>query len=503
MTRELDIITQGATGSFYLFCRLLFFARFGDMPFDEAKYLFLLADRLDGVRKGETGRLIVNLPPRTLKSFFATIAFSIWWLYHFPQHKIMIASYKQQFASELLREISVILRSDLFHHLFPEFGLAVDNATEIRTKAGGLMKTVSFESAPLGSGFNLLIVDDPVQSDQADNPSAHEKCLKFYNSSLATRMNDRINPRVVIVMQRLAADDLSGRLLETGHYDSLVLPLAAIEQERLRYGNSELFERSPGEFLNPKRMTPESFEQWKAELGQDFHAQLQQKPAASTSFQFKAEWLKPLAASSPNAFTIQSWDTARSTSEDSDYSVCLTWGFFPEDDGRFELVDIVRKRVSEAELAGFARQLAQKFQPARIVVECMDAGYIIAEHLQNGFSIHRARHSSSKVERLLDCRPLFEAGKVYVCNTAHWSAAYVNELMAFPHGRHDDQVDATSLFLNWAMREMRGRNDEPGLRKHPPAIATGTRYTGPGILQVGRRTIPGKDGMPNLRPKRR
>src|ERR1700761_3565257 len=164
MTRELDIITQGATGSFYLFCRLLFIARFGDMPFDEAKYLFLLADRLDSVRKGETGRLIVNLPPRTLKSFFATIAFSIWWLYHFPQHKIMIASYKQQFASELLREISVILRSDLFHHLFPEFGLAVDNATEIRTKAGGLMKTVSFESAPLGSGFNLLIVDDPVQS---------------------------------------------------------------------------------------------------------------------------------------------------------------------------------------------------------------------------------------------------------------------------------------------------------------------------------------------------
>src|ERR1700755_3198044 len=95
-----------------------------------------------------------------------------------------------------------------------------------------------------------------------------------------------------------------------------------------------------------------------------------------------------------------------------------TWGFFPEHGGRFELVDIVRKRISEAELAGFARQLAQKFQPARIVVECMDAGYIIAEHLQkSGFSVHRARHSSSKVERLLDCHPLFEAGKVYICNT--------------------------------------------------------------------------------------
>ena len=165
----------------------------------------------------------------------------------------------------------------------------------------------------------------------------------------------------------------------------------------------------------------------------------------------KSAWLQRFRLAEPPAFDriVQSWDTANKPSELSDYSVCTTWGVKGP---RFYLLNVLRKKLSYPELKRAVVEQNALFNPQSIVIEDRASGtQLIQDLIGDGLS-HVARYSpdGDKIMRLHAQSAVIENGFVFVPEEAPWLADYLAELLAFPAGRHDDQVNSTAQFLAWA-----------------------------------------------------
>ena len=284
-------------------------------------------------------------------------------------------------------------------------------------------------------------------------------------NTLLSRLDDKRTGAIVIVMQRVHVDDLTGFLLaQSDEWEVLSLPAIAECDEAIPLWGDRMHLRKSGEALSPKREPLDVLDALKLQIGSDaFSAQYQQAPAPPGGAMVKRHWVKrysELPPASERLFTLQSWDTASKGGPDNDWSVCTTW--IVSRKKLWYLVDVWRQRVDYPTLKASVQTLAKKWAARRVLVEDAGAGTSLVQELRGRVSgIIAVKPNGDKVSRMAVASAKFEAGQVLLPERASWLPDLEAELFVFPGSRHDDQcnsisqalLDKNNSFMLWLSRE--------------------------------------------------
>jgi predicted phage terminase large subunit-like protein len=432
--------------------------------FEPNWHLDLLAAQLERVRLGTCNRLIVNLPPRLLKSHTASVAFPAWLLGHNPAIQVLCISYAQDLSDKLARDCRVLIMSPFYRALFGTMLSAERNAVaEFETTDGGYRLSSSVGGVVTGRGADVIIVDDPMKADDALSDARRQSVHDWYDNTLRSRLNRQDKGAIIIIMQRLHADDLVAHLQETESWDVLSLPAIAEKDERYTlitpYGR-RIIQRKAGEVLHPALLSASALESLRQSMTEyNFAAQYQQDPQPPAGLIVKREWLKFYSEEDkPDRFDqiVQSWDTACKVTELSSYSVCTTWGVKGQ---KMYLLNVFRQRMEFPELKRRVRELATLRRASIVLVEDKSSGTQLIQELRaDGFSRVQAAPSNNddKIMRLRAQTAKIEGHFALFPKKAPWLDAYLLELTDFP---------TPSTTIRWTPRS----TPSPGSRKRQPS----------------------------------
>jgi predicted phage terminase large subunit-like protein len=425
-------------------------------------HIEVIAAELEACRRGETKRLIINVPPRSLKSHCASIAFPAWLLGHDPSAQIIVASYAQDLASKLSSDCRTLFASSFYRDLFStRLSPQRQAVQEFMTTRQGFRLSTSIGGVLTGRGADFIIIDDPLKPDEALSDTQRKAVNDWYDGTLYSRLNNKRDGCIILIMQRLHEDDLVGHVLGMEPWKVLRFPAIAEENEvhviQSSYGcGMQRFKRSAGEALHAAREPLEVLNRLREAQGEyNFSGQYQQAPAPLGGGLVKAQWFKTYSeADLPAKFetTFQSWDTANKPTELADYSVCTTWGV---KDKHAYLLHVLRKRLGYPELKRAVREQAEAFSPQTILIEDKASGtQLIQELVSEGtHAIKKYEPTMDKIMRMHSVTSTIENGFVHLPEKAAWLAEYLHELSCFPKGKYDDQADSTSQALDWFKRQ--------------------------------------------------
>lgn len=407
-----------------------------------------LAAKLSEVRNGKTRRLIINIPPRHLKSLAASIALPAWLLGHDPTLAIINVTYGQELSDKFARDCRAILQSAWYQSVFAtRLASSRSSLGELVTSRGGFRMATSVGGVLTGRGADVIIIDDPSKPTDAMSESRRTAANEWFDGTLYSRLNDKTKGAIVIVMQRLHEDDLVGHVLKKEGFEIVSFPAIAETDEvfdvETPFGRRR-FERRAGAPLHPDRESLETLERIRATIGDyNFAGQYQQRPAPAGGGMIKEAWFKRYRpGDQPASFDqiLQSWDTASKPTELADYSVCTTWGLI---ESNFYLLDVYRRKVDFPSLKRAVVELSQRFQSSTILIEDKASGTQLIQDLrESGLSrVQPFAPDGDKIMRLHAQSATIEGGFVHLPTEASWVADYVRELTTFPAARHDDQVE--------------------------------------------------------------
>jgi predicted phage terminase large subunit-like protein len=451
LARYAEILRDDFVG----FAHRAFLELYPGREFESNWHIDVLAERLENIRSGRSKRLIINLPPRSLKSFLGSVAFPAYLLGHNPSAEILCTSYGQDFANDLALPCRTLMLSPFYQALFStRLSDERQAVEEFKTTAGGARRAVSWTGAVMGRGADFIIIDDPIKADDALSETRRAAVNESFHTSISTRLN-RDTGAIILIMQRLHANDLTAFVQKDEHWDVIALPAIAKHNEiyaiHTPYGRRTISRRE-GQVLQPQRQSLQTLiERRNAQGSRTFDAQYQQNPHGAENAIIQRDWLAYYDDNTkPSEFdtTLQSWDTATKPGENNSYSVCTTWGIR---ENRFYLLDVVRERLGFRDLKLKAISLAREHKPTTILVEEQSSGSPLLSELEaKGFPVQAIPSgSASKAERLYARSNMFESGRVLLPRKATWLDAYVDELTTFPDSDFSDQVDSTSQALTW------------------------------------------------------
>ncbi len=415
-------------------------------------HLEAMAEHLNAVERGEIRRLIVNLPPRYLKSICMSVAWPAYLLGRNPQTRLICASYAHRLAHKHARDCRALMQSRRYRSLFPETRLlpGENTAQKFLTTQRGFRLGASVGGGLIGEGADSIVVDDPLHPAQALSRTARAACIRWFEQSLLSRLNDKAEGRVVLVMQRLHAHDLAGHLLEKGGWHHLCLPALAERTTHHTLGHWS-HRREAGCPLHEARESAETLARLREEMGSaTFAAQYQQNPLTAAGSILRAEWLHSFdslpdeareAMAQGTARPVQSWDCAVKSAACHDASVCLTalWH-----EGMHYVLDV---RVFRLEYPALRREVlaaAAHWNPGHVLMEDAALGQALLQDLkrESTLPIIGIRPHLGKIERTAATSPLLESGRVTLPAPAPWRPDFESERASFPHGTHDDHGDA-------------------------------------------------------------
>lgn len=431
---------------------------------------YLLACALGGIP-----RLAICLPPRHLKTICATQALPTYLLGLDPSRRIICISYSNELTRAQARDRRRIMNSDWYRAIFPGTRIASgggsDTAVELRTTENGGWYATSVNGTITGRGGDLIIIDDPIKPNDIMSKAERDSVNAWYGSTVSTRLDDPTKGRIIIVMQRVHGDDLVGHVmgLHGDLWTLLRIPAIAKEGEVYQLSDTEgdVYVRQPGELIDPDRMDEDALERQRGEMGSyNFHAQYLQNPQPEAGNLVRREWFGTYSLDDrqthPDA-VIMSWDTAFGEGRNSDYSVCITWEVRG---GRYMVTDVFRQRLEYPDLKTMAIEKANARRADYVLIERAASGLGLGPDIRPHVAARVISRPprGDKIMRLQMASSLIEGGHVLLSeDKPHWHAGYMEELIGFPNGRYDDQVDATSLFLNW-VRGMAFRSRVDGQR---------------------------------------
>jgi predicted phage terminase large subunit-like protein len=456
-----DFLRAALRQDFYSFVRKVFETVSPGDAFSPNWSVEAITYALEKVALGETTRLIINIPPRNLKSICASVALPAFVLGHDPTKRVICVSYADDLAKKFSNDCRAVMRSDWYRRIFP--GTAIDKAkdteTEVQTTKRGYRLATSVGGTLTGRGGDLIIIDDPIKPQDAQSKSIREKSIQWYENTLLSRLDDKQHGGIVLVMQRLHMDDMTSHLLNKGGFEHLCLPAIAEKKETipLKHGQSHL--REVDDVLDPIREPREALDGLRTGMTPlVFSAQYQQRPIPLAGNLIKKNWIQFYEGSVPweeNEYHVTSWDTAMKSSELADYSVGTVWTI-QERGKRIYLIDLVRDRFEFPDLIKAALRLHRKWGfhlPKRynnLIIEDKGSGTSLIQALknermynyQNNLKLH-----GDKITRLEAQAVLFANGAVHFPAKAPWLDDLMEELLAFPGVKHDDQVDSISQAL--------------------------------------------------------
>ena len=413
-----------------------------------------IAHYLEEVAAGTVRRLIITMPPRSLKSIAASVAFPAWLLGRDPRRSIVAVSYAEGLTEKLAMDCLKVMEASWYRDAFPAAGLARSRMkrTDFTTRRGGGRFSTTVGGTLTGRGGDLILIDDPHKPEDAASDVKRNAVIDWYRSTLLSRLNDPEHSAIVLIQQRVHEADLAGTLLEQGGWVHLDLPAIAEEEQSINLGRRGVMQRRPGDLLHPSRLPRAVLDERRAELGSYvFAAQYQQRPAPLGGGLVKWDWFRryttpPLPQ--PGDRIVQSWDTASKATEANDWSVCTTWRVR---DRRAWLLDVYRAKLEFPDLRRQIHAQAAHWSAQLILIEEAGSGVQLIQDLrgESRLSVRGLLPRDDKATRLLSVSHLIEAGQVAVPGEAPWLADFQREVSLFPNGRHDDQVDSLSQFLRW------------------------------------------------------
>jgi len=412
---------------------------------------------LEEVRAGRIKRLIINLPPRYLKSILLSVAFPAFLLGHDPRRRIIGISYGTDLAAKHARDFCSLVQSPWYQGAFPQMRIARSADCDVFTTERGFRRATSVGAALTGFGGDLFIIDDPQKPVDAQSEPLRNQLNQWYSNTLISRLDNKETGVIIVVMQRVHQHDLTGYLLENSG-DWTLLSLSAIAQvdEQVPIGNGLFHQRRASEALHPEHESLAALERLRREVGSDvFAAQYQQAPVPPGGAMIKRQWLRyyrqaDLPERTYRTKMIQSWDTAAKNGAQNDWSVCTTWLVV---DKQYYLLDVTRGRYEYPQLRSIAVDLAERHKPDAVLVEDTSVGIALAQELKTLVKrpIKPISVEHDKVGRLYVNQHKFEAGLVLFPEGAAFLPELEMELLSFPQAKHDDMVDSISQALSYKL----------------------------------------------------
>lgn len=426
------------TAEDFAYSRLIAYAALQYPDYQTAHHHRLIARKLEAVERGDIKRLMIFMPPRHGKSMLASEFFPAWYLGRNPDKYVIAASYAQELSDDFGRKVRNQLRDETFKAVFPDCKLSGDSmsARRFSTEEGGAYFAVGVGGPVTGRGAHLLLIDDPVKNrEDADSETIRRKIVEWYTSTAYTRLMK--GGAIVLIQTRWHEDDLSGWVLENGKHEGWeILNLPAISDS--------------GEALWPEQYPLDRLEEIRSTIGpRDWSALYQQKPAPDEGNFFKREWVR-WYDEAPEHLRIYGTSDYAVTDGDGDYTAHAVWGVDPNDN--LYLLYLWRGQTDSLVWVEVLIELIKQFTPAQWGEESGQiiksiGGLIDKRQREAGAYCYRKQFASTrdKATRAQAFRGRMVQGKVYLPKKAPWLDSFLHELLIFPAGKHDDQVDCCSL----------------------------------------------------------
>jgi predicted phage terminase large subunit-like protein len=427
------------------------------IPFKPNWHLEAVTYKLSQVATGLVRRLIITLPPRSLKSLCASVALPAWFLGRYPSERVVVISYSDLLARNHSNDFRRLVNDPLYLATFPNMRLDRESDREIVTTKRGKRIATSIEGTLTGLGGNLIVIDDPLKPGDAMSEAVRARVIEWYRSTLLSRGDDKTRTRIVVVMQRVHENDLVGHLQEQGGFEVLNLPAIAEEPQTYDLGGGRIYNREYGELLHPEHEPATVLLELKREMGPiAFSAQYQQRPIPAGGTIIKKKWLVSYDDISwhEGDRMVLSWDIALSEMETGDYSAGVVLLIRNE---VFFVLEVVRGRFTFEVLKRKIIELKQKYLRATLLIEESPISLGLIQSLrERSINVVTDKPDKDKRARLIAQTDLFAGGSVRLPRRAGWLQDFVAELLAFPGG-HDDQVDALTQALAWGRQLWRRR----------------------------------------------
>lgn len=407
-----------------------------------------------------------------MKSILVSVMFPAWvWLKN-PERRFLTASYASQLATRDSLKMRIIVQSPLYQRIFqPKWQLSDDQNQKLRfdNTSMGYRIATSVGGGVTGEGGDIMLIDDPLNAMDASSAPLRDEAVRWLKTVMSSRANNAKRNCRIMVMQRLHEEDPSGHVLKddagANSYERLILPARYEVKPKVKSRTSLNFvdpRRTEGELLWPERFDDKAVKELETDLdstglGQS-HAQLQQDPIMPGGGLFKREWWKRYdKAPSSILETAQFWDCAQKPGISNDYTVCATWA---RTANGLYLLHLWREKTTAPLLEEMARSLYQLMRPDAIIIEDASAGSSL---IQNLFADQEVTYpvipfhpgNRDKEVRASAAAPTVHSGKCFLPNGNDLIEAFIAEHQSFPKASHDDQVDTTSMMVEYFVRRFK------------------------------------------------
>ena len=413
-----------------------------------------ICDHLEAVNSGQIKRLLMNVPPASMKSLLTGVLFPAWeWAKGQQELRYLGTAHNQVLAVRDNMKCRRLIQSEWYQSMFGVELTSDQNAkTKFENSKTGFREACAFTSMT-GSRGDRIILDDPLSADDGNSQAALESTRITFTETLPSRVNNE-DSAIIVIMQRLNEADTSGVILDLGlPYEHLVIPMRY--EQNGKKSVTCLDWRDPrtidGELMFPDRFPENQVKELEKTLGTYATAgQLQQRPAPRGGGLFKKHFIQNYDPSNlPEFDNIDiSIDSAFKTGAENDYSAIGVWG---KCDNGYYLLSAIREKVEFPQLKSRVEQLCEYWKPRFCLIEDKASGQsLIQELIQSTLiPIKPIKVDTDKLTRAYAIQPEWENGKIFLPFQAEWLNDYINELTVFPSAKHDDQVDMTTQYINF------------------------------------------------------
>jgi predicted phage terminase large subunit-like protein len=468
-------------------------------PYVHGWHIDAIAEHLEAVTDGQINRLLINVPPGMMKSLATSVFWPAWeWgPVNRPSTRILGTSYSESYAIRDAARMRNLVQSEWYQGLWGErVQLTKAGEKKFENAAMGWREGIPFSRMTGGRG-DRVIIDDPHSTESAESDAERQRTIRIFLESVPTRLNNPETSAIVVIMQRLHEEDVSGVILSKDlGYEHLMLPM---EYDPSRHCVTSIGFEDPrtedGELIFPERFPRHVVNRDKVPMGPYAVAgQFQQAPTPRGGGIFKREWWQDWdePAFPPCEYIVASLDTAYTEKQENDYSALTVWGVFRDANdlprvmlmnawrGRLALhgPDLTRERdetprdfrIRQEEAKGLVEKVAdicRKFKVDRLLIEAKANGIPVAQeirrlHSGEGWSVQMVNPREEKVARAYAVQPLFSDGMVYAPDRA-WADMVKDEASSFPKVAHDDLTDS----MTQALKHLR----ETGILVHGAEVA--------------------------------
>lgn len=473
--QEVDI-REECKGSLLAFCQHAWFILEPGREMSVAWPLEAMCEHLEAVSRGEIKRLLINVPPGSMKSLLTRVFWPAWeWGPNGePGIRYCSASFNDKLSIRDARRMRELILNPWYQKLWPNVSLSKDQSEKANFEnlSRGFMRTFTV-TGTTGIRGDRVIIDDPHDVMQSDSETVRSETVRWFRESVPSRLNDFDESAIVVIMQRVHEDDVSGHIItNNANYVHLCIPLY---YEQDRHCATSIGWEDPrtkeGENFWPDRYTQRYIDEVTADGNMGEYAissQFQQRPSPRGGGIIKQEWFQLWEELEypPFEFIVAYLDTAYTEKQENDYSAMVVLGVFRDKNNLPKIMVIYawHERLELNPLVNKCAKICKKFKVDKLLIEDKAAGHSVAQELRRLFGAEEFSiqldnpKGQDKVARTYSVQHLFSEKMIFAPDK-EWADVLIAQMTAFPKAKHDDLHDSTVGALKWL------RNSGWALRK--------------------------------------